>query len=68
MPYRVTLADPEWTATNFEAALEKGVATFAKANGVATQSAWDTFINGLTAAQTTAVVKKILATITCSVP
>ena len=68
MSYRVTASDPAWTADDFTAALERGVATFAKANGITTQTAWAAFTAGLTTAQTTACMKQILATVTCSVP
>lgn len=68
MPYQVTTADPVWTAESFQNALEKGVATFAKANGIATQTAWNAFIAALTTGQTTACMKQILATVTCSAP
>jgi hypothetical protein len=68
MPYRVTASDPSWTAENFQDALERGVANFAKANGIATQTAWDAFVAALTAGQTTAVMKKILGTVNCSAP
>lgn len=66
--YRVTEADPAWRAEDFEAALQKGVAIFAKGQSIATQTAWDTFVAGLTAGQSLAVMKQILATVKCSVP
>lgn len=68
MGYRVTSSDPQWNAESFTEALERGVASFAKTNGITTQTAWNTFIAGLTTAQTTAVMKQILATVTCSNP
>lgn len=68
MSYRVTLVDPVWTAEDFEGALERGIASFAKANGITTQTGWTAFIAALSAVQATAVMKQILATVTCSVP
>jgi len=68
MSYRVTGTDPFWTADNFQDALERGVAAFAKANGITTQTGWNAFIAALTTGQTTAVMKQILATVTCSAP
>jgi hypothetical protein len=68
MPYQVSPSDPIWTASNFTNALEAGVATFAKANGITTQTGWAAFIAALSAAQTTACMKQILATVTCSAP
>lgn len=67
MPYNLP-GGPTWTAADFTNALEKGVAAFAQANGIATQTAWTTFIGTLTTAQATAVVKQILGTVTCSAP
>lgn len=66
--YQVSAGDPTWTAADFDRALERGVANFAKTAGITTQTGWDAFVAGLTAAQTTTVVKKILACVTCSVP
>jgi hypothetical protein len=66
--YRVTASDPSWTAEDFGAALEKGVATFAKANGITTQTQWTAFIAALTSAQTTATMKQILTVVTCGTP
>jgi hypothetical protein len=68
MGYRVTTSDPIWTADNFQDALERGVAAFAKANGITTQTGWNGFIAALTQAQTIACMKQILGTVTCSNP
>lgn len=66
--YRVTAADPFWAADDFTGALERGVAIAMKAQGVATQTAYDAFRNGLTAAQAVTVVQRILDCVKCSVP
>lgn len=64
--YQVTSTDPAWT---FQTGMvEQQVATFAKANGITTQSGWDTFVNGLTAGQSIAVSQGILRSVKCSVP
>lgn len=65
MSYRVTATDPAWQADDFTGALERGVAEFAKTQGIATQAAYDAFITGLTSTQSIAVVRKILATVKC---
>jgi hypothetical protein len=68
MSYRVTPSDPAWTSDDFTSLLEKGVATAMKAQGVATQTAYDAFRNGLTAAQSVTVVQRILDCVKCSAP
>lgn len=68
MSRQLTSSDPKWTADDFTAALELGVATAMKAQGIATQTAYDAFRNGLTAAQSIAVVQRILDCVKCSVP
>jgi hypothetical protein len=68
MPYQISTSDPQWTVDNFEGALVRGVAVFAKAQGIATQAAWDTFRNGLTSAQSIAVVQRILDCVKCLTP
>jgi hypothetical protein len=68
--YRVSASDPSWSAEDFSTALEKGVATFAKAAipAITTQTQWTAFIAGLTSAQTTATMKQILTVVTCGTP
>ena len=66
MGYKVTASDPEWTFDILE--IEKQVATFAKANGIAGQAAWATFIAALTSGQSTAVSRGLLSAVKCSVP
>lgn len=60
---------PKWTASDdFTTALEKGVAEFASAQGITTQTGWAAFIAALSTAQGTAAVRKILAVVTCGTP
>jgi hypothetical protein len=67
MPVGLTSTDPIWTQDDTE--LERQVATFAKANGITTQTQWATFIAGITTlAQCVAVCKGILTAVKCSVP
>lgn len=68
MGYNVGPGDPVWTADDFQNALERGVAVEMKSQGIATQSAYAAFTAALTQAQAVAVVKRILATVRCSVP
>jgi hypothetical protein len=65
MSYQISPTDP---VVAFDAgALEKQVATFAKANGITTQAAWATFIASInTNAQAVAVCKGLLTAFTLS--
>jgi hypothetical protein len=67
MPTGLTATDPIWT---FDIGLlEAQVATYAKANSITTQAAWDTFINGIsTTAQAVAICKGLLRSVRCSNP
>jgi hypothetical protein len=68
MPLQISTSDPQWTVDNFEGALVRGVAVFAKAQGITTQTAWTAFRNGLTNAQAVEVVKRILDCVQCLTP
>lgn len=64
--YQISTTDPAWSFDAFE--IEKQVAQFAKTNGVTTQTAWTTFINGLGSTGSIEVSKGILRAVKCSVP
>jgi len=62
----LTSTDPLWTFDPTE--IERQVAQFAKNNSITTQTAWNTFINGLTAGQSVNVSQGLLRAVKCSVP
>jgi hypothetical protein len=67
MSIKLTGSDPSWTFDQNE--IERQVATFAKANGIAGQAAWTTFIGGIsTLAQCVAVCKGLLSAVKCDAP
>jgi hypothetical protein len=66
MPFYVAAGDPSWTFDPLE--MEKQVATFAKANGITTQTGWLAFIATLGSPGSIQVTQGILRAIKCSVP
>lgn len=58
MSYQISETDPRITCEIAD--FEKNVATFLKTANITTQAAYDTAVNGLTAAQQTAAVKALL--------
>lgn len=67
MAYQITTGDPAWEFAGLD--IEKQIAAFAKANGIAGQAAWVAFIASIsTLPQAIAVCKGLLSSVKCSLP